>query len=629
MALFVKYLCEFTDDLGADWKIEILKESATQEAVTYLKATGNPLILSWYGSDDPTEQVICGSKLDLNVWAAQDFELLALFTSNNLEYPVQVYVDSVLTWTGFIAAENYTEPYNAAPFQTTITANDGLGLLKSFMFSDLGYTTRTRFDALIKAILAKVNILTWDEYINIYKTGMAATVTDSPLDQAGPDPDLFQGKTCYQALEIILETFQAVIKQDGAKYVIYCPLDIAGTMYGRRFTSTTKTAISQAPDQYLRRPGQASPFAEVEGGALTMIPQASQHITNYDFKLKDSALEKWDFHYNDFSYDGSYHIAPWGPISCIITPLGAKLAGEENGVHLESTTDSLLIPGMITQSIANIKAAPGDPLKLTIDYMVNNMTGGAITSDGQAIQIIIQTASYTRYYSTTAGGWTESNVKIILSSGEDPPGWSEWKSAVININGIPSYLDGGTMFVRLLCTPVTGTLKSQYTVAFKDVALIMAPLSGPAETGIGYTYQAAPRGRIIELERILGDGFTVVRHAANQLLSYAGILHVYDGGAVADPLTTGGLTWRTRGNTEDLPILELLNDRAGVQYTRARQLIDLPVWVNDKTAFIRQLGNIQDLLNQSGGVNRIFHIAIRKFNARQREYQLILTEIIS
>ena len=622
----VKYRAEFTDDVAAVWRVDILK--AEEEQIVYLELTGDPINFSWFGADDPFSQPVQGSSVEIKIWNYTDFSLLDLFTSNDFQFKINVYCDDELFWTGYKLSDSYSEKYNQAPHETVITGVDGLGLLRNFQFKELEYTSRTRISQIIYDILGKINIESFIEIVNIYKSGMSSGEGDSPFDQLGIDPQLFQTNNLHEVLESILLTFNAGIKQDQGDMYIYRFCELANdTLYCRKFTGpTTKTAFTLSSVQNLKRTNYSSAFRDMEGGTMTMIPKASLHIINYDFGLKESALRNWDFHYDDFVLDGTWSIPGWGvTANTVVSPLSVRLPGEEKGIYVDRT-----ISGggasFIHQTILNVKTR-SPQFSFSFEFNIHNRESDAVTNRAARWRLRIVNGAQ-RWYNAETKAWVEHESPAFnqffqpTETIPDPSEgrWYGWQKVEAEINGVP--FDGDlTLELSSL-----GEHDQDIGIVYRDVKLVMTPLAGGEETGIGYTYPAATRGRIIERDHILGDGFNSARHAVNQLLSYSGILNLFDGSTVLDPLITGGLEWSTRGNAEAKSLLEVINDELGSHYINSRQLIDIPVWSDGE--FIFSVGAIQDTLNKVGEYNRMFLIMVRNFRPRSRDYDLTLAEII-
>jgi hypothetical protein len=625
MAYYTKYRAEFKNIFDKDWRVDIQEVAAEQGTITDLDCTGTPLFFEWYGADDIYTQRIIGSKMSLNVWSSTDFVLFELFASDNLKFKVIAYYKEVAYWSGFILPYNYQEPYDQSPLNTTIVATDGLGLLKDFKFVDLGYTTRQKISVVIHDMLDLVGITIFTEYVNLYNADMDDTVDDSPLDQTGIDPDLFFTSNCYEALEAMLKLFNAGIRQDNNIITIYRFNEVvAATMYGRIFTTgTDRSSTSRSTAQYLNRDGQPSDLWDVEGGVLGGIVQAKTLILNYNLGLKPSVLKNWDFIFGDFILtEGIYTIPNWTASNVVISPISSQIGGEGNGIYLFANAFDITNKN-IEQTILDVKTrAP--QFKIAYEARLHNADINAVPVVVSLRYSLMLTGASVKYWvddgsigEGIGSVWaaSESEPTYTYKAITNPPsGWGDWQTIECLIDGVP--IDGDLTLYLFAASAVSELVNVDY----RNVKLIMTPIEGSDETGIGYTVSCATTGRIIEEEVKLGDGFTVARYTVNQLLNYNGIINGYSGVDIIAPSTV----WHTRGNTENKAINELIGEEIGAQYETARQLIDLPLIEQDSNTFLTSIGNLQDTLNPGA----IFHPSISSFNVRDREYQLVLTQIL-
>jgi hypothetical protein len=98
-----------------------------------------------------------------------------------------------------------------------------------------------------------------------------------------------------------------------------------------------------------------------------------------------------------------------------------------------------------------------------------------------------------------------------------------------------------------------------------------------------------------------------------------------------DEVLTYSTDWNTRGGSESKPILEIIGDEIADQYSRAKQLVTLPILENSLTSNLPQiniLGNFKDDLNKYGANNRVFIFNSGEFEVRDRSWSLDLIEII-
>ena len=277
------------------------------EFISNIIATGEPLTIEMLNNgDDWATAPIHGSKARIGVYSISDFQWLVLSDYGNMTYRVSIYYGNSFTlyWRGFIYSDGYEEGYDMPPYPVDILANDGLGLLKNKPFKytttvedDTYYNFRQTEAYIISAILAKIGITTWKEFINVYESTMANGVGDSPLTQTCIDVDIFKDLNCYEVLEKILTKYNAVICQDRGVMMIFRPEEMAqGTVYGRTFTSATAfTSTSITPEQWIDRKTGQSSFIVPEGGTLSLKTPLKKITINQDYGSKKSWLDNYDF----------------------------------------------------------------------------------------------------------------------------------------------------------------------------------------------------------------------------------------------------------------------------------------------------------------------------------------------
>lgn len=125
MAWATKYRCEVTDIYGVEWDIRI-REDGFSGTITNLVGAGDPILFEWNNDSDDVFEPIKSSRLNLTVWSETNFSLIDLYSTEDLQFQVQAYQNSVLFWQGYIITGNYSEPYIDVPYPVTITASCGL-----------------------------------------------------------------------------------------------------------------------------------------------------------------------------------------------------------------------------------------------------------------------------------------------------------------------------------------------------------------------------------------------------------------------------------------------------------------------------------------------------------------------
>ncbi len=380
MAWDVKYFCEWTDDLGLDWRVDIEKDGSY--TATEMNATGDPLVIEYLSSDDDLfEGRIKGSVATFNIYSETNFQWHELFATKDMEFRMSIYYNDGsdhLFCRGYVIPENFTEPYSGSPYTVTISAADGLGILKNMPYKyqttdpyDTYYDGRLLLSEIINDILAKIEITGFTEYCNIYEESMTATSGYSLFDQERIDADVFRDMYCYEVLEEILKKMNAVIRIVAGAAVIYRPVELAeSTVYGRIFTTdTAKTSTNFTPVQYISRTTHTSDLIHVDGGTL-MIQGAAKKVTILqNYGSKESWIDNWQFlgsSYNSSTYKFSDWTYPGSGVQNLIN----VLKGETDGCVLSATTSGPGANPILSQTFGTYALATSDDFMIEFEYFV-------------------------------------------------------------------------------------------------------------------------------------------------------------------------------------------------------------------------------------------------------------------
>jgi hypothetical protein len=467
MAFGTEYRIEFTDDLGIDWQIDIQKDPDPGSVIS-LQASGNPITIEWYGNDDVVNQNIMGSEASINVECETNFLLVNLFSADNFDRKVIIYQNLTPYWYGYILANNFQEPYDTPPFTVTIQATDGLGLLKDFEFDDLDLTGRTSLAAIIHDILDQAGIDSFTEFVNIYEETCSTATGDSPLNQLLIDADVFKGYNCYDALNEILKIFNAGIRQDNGKFIIYRFREVADTtMHGRTYTSaTTKSYTSQTPAQNIKRSGVDSYLEDYNGGMMTIIPHARIIKVFQDYGYKESWIDGWQFKAKD--YDPYYLINPdswegWTGTMSIIT----KEVPEESDGVLFAAKGSVR-DDEIYQSFGSYLKTTSDILGFSFDYYFYSWYGSDLTGVHIYIKVKADGANqWLKIKDAEDLEWSTSEAYIDITADTIANGRSGW----INFSrSIPSGLPANGPYTITLYSPYSASTNN-FALAYKNIRL--------------------------------------------------------------------------------------------------------------------------------------------------------------
>jgi len=398
MAWVEKYNCEFADNLGLVWTTKIY-EDAYAGAVTELRATGNPLTISFIGNSDDIYDPVIETEIKLRVFASTNFALADLYATETMHFKVIITTPygggDVERFVGFVDCGNYEEPYEDVPYEVTITACCGLKFLKGIPYDNAGtpYNGRMLISDIILDILAKVEFTKFAEFVNLYEESMADGTGDSPFNQCRIDVDIFRNLYCYDVLAEICKTFGAVIRQIGGNnHVIYRPIELkSATVYGRYYQSKTSiSAISWSTQQFIDRSTNASYLLQVPGGVKMIIDPARKVTIHQDYGNKESWIDNYDLRAN--TYD-----AVAGTFENWTAGAGySKLSipGESQGVVMQNTATSPSSSTIkLSQSFGDYIVAASDVLIFSFDYMTANYTGAVINNVSAFIMIKSDTTS--------------------------------------------------------------------------------------------------------------------------------------------------------------------------------------------------------------------------------------------
>lgn len=169
MAYGVKYRLEFSDVLGNGKKIEILKDGYSG-AVLPLVGTADPVSIKWDGDDDFYSPII-GSTCTLNLFVTNEVQYDNFYAFDEEEFQVKIFYKDAsnnyqLYWAGFIVTDSYKQALMSPPYQISVQANDGLGLLETKFVGidnndvfDITHTnTTTLAQNLITNCISKTNL---------------------------------------------------------------------------------------------------------------------------------------------------------------------------------------------------------------------------------------------------------------------------------------------------------------------------------------------------------------------------------------------------------------------------------------------------------------------------------------
>ena len=214
MSYGIKYRFKYVDIYGWDCEVRISEnEYYGEETVRPLGAA--PIIRMQDSGAFRTTS--CELTLECQV----DGEYADLYTSDPLQFKVEVRKRTETLWQGFVATELYSEPDIAPPYDVRITATDGLGVLKEYDFQTAGLKT-VRYH--LETMLRQTGL-----YSSIYVISSVCRHGDTVqhfFDEVLISLDHHAGDSVYDALEDLLKTMRCYVTQWRGMWVIVRDTDV-------------------------------------------------------------------------------------------------------------------------------------------------------------------------------------------------------------------------------------------------------------------------------------------------------------------------------------------------------------------------------------------------------------------
>jgi hypothetical protein len=451
MTWYPKYRCEWKDYLKLSKRVDI--EDTTNVGITTLIADGDPLTIENLTTEDEIHgDPIKGSKLSLRVKCTVDFSLDTLYAIQDQQYRVSYYVNSVLKWQGFIFTDQYSEPYDMTPYSMVVTASDQLGILKNILFDDGAivptyYNGRMLESHIILLILAKIGLVQFTEYCNIYEVGMNNDVDDSPFDQIAIDADVFQDMDCYSVLGEILRKYNAIVRNIAGKMIIYRPVELSqATVYGRVFTGdTVKTGTSITPQKLINRSGSASELHDINGGTKGYKFPAKKVSTDLDCGNKKSWLDNWELQNSTFTGDilAGWAVKNWTEFGgAYPIPINKGMPGESTGMLLNGHNAYPTITAYMAQSFGVNTLVSSEIYIIEFDYLLYNSS--LVDRAGQEIYVYLKSDNASKYLKVKDDEYCEwsntiDKITITDTAVQNTAGWVHFIRKIVGIPAAGSY----------------------------------------------------------------------------------------------------------------------------------------------------------------------------------------------
>lgn len=387
MSYGLKYRLSFDSVSDTPYEINILE--AGYDGPVENRNLGSAPVLKM---DDG--EAVRGTSLELSIETCFDGDLREFYTTDRKKFRVEVCRSGVLFWSGHILPELYSEPYISVPFDVSVTASDGLGLLKNIPFGLSG--KRSVFDVIKYCCEQTGLVLNYVFASKLLATGMSGVA--SVYTQAFVDCNAFDDADCYEALEKVLITFGSYIKQKDCKWHVlrYTDQDTdlmeydPSCNFAGGFRPVMKTLGAIGDDTY--------PVGQLES---EIVPARKDFTMEQPYELYPSLLKDYCF-----AAVGSWILSP-----------GVRFmrVDEETYCELKPTKLPEKLEAYVMQSIS--VEACNRPFRIEFQFsiclMSNREIGSIDMSTGRSfrLEIFITDSGGTRHY-LSAEGWGTKETYI-------------------------------------------------------------------------------------------------------------------------------------------------------------------------------------------------------------------------
>lgn len=366
MALVLKYELDYADELGIEWRAEILQEGHSG-AVKTLKMGGSPVEIEMRDIDDPFTPV-CHTEATVTLLSESLGQYDEFKTADVYEYTLRLERASVLYWQGTLLTEPFTEAFESTPYDVELKFSDGLSELIWERF-DVAGVLQGGFETVIDIIVKCFDKLPFDrdirEIINMFEDSMNDADTEGLLEQLSmfeqayweidPSDDKIKGIPCLDVLNFLIYALKSRLIVSEDKYYIisisemktvgvvkYVDYDSTGTVTGNATVALSKAVTGKSV-------ALPSKLAHLAGASIDINKQYQEVEFRYSSKnittLDNSILINGSF---NIGYDpqGGALLPPYYTRSAAVD---TSLTGDATGLYLKInenpniTADELIV----------------------------------------------------------------------------------------------------------------------------------------------------------------------------------------------------------------------------------------------------------------------------------------------
>lgn len=295
MAYGQKYSVTFATRADKDVELKIWQDGYVGSIVD-LQGVG--LNLEYIpNSDDPYEPIFA-SQLGISIDFTDDISDIINFTNIDDRYNyVEMYVNSVIQWVGFIINDNVQVSYSTGRKIATFNATDGLGMLKDIPFeAPAGNNGVNDINSLLTILRTCFNSIGYKNNRNTvtmcsyYSNGMSNRSANSWQDPFAQTymayrnflEDEYNYTNCLDIISNIAKSFGCRVFQANAKWWIVAVNEFAETNAYYTEYSTTGTRVDNGDGNLINTSSTIQPYLTNTSG-LYFIDNSQLKILNKGF----------------------------------------------------------------------------------------------------------------------------------------------------------------------------------------------------------------------------------------------------------------------------------------------------------------------------------------------------------
>lgn len=308
-----KYRHSFCNRYKKLCHVDILEEDYSG-SVTEVDAGPQPIIISYESQHDFKFSERRSSTATVTLIGATQFELTDLWTSDERKYRVELWIDNVLDWRGYVVPNGFRQDFTGGKYYAQVTASDGLATLDGIKFAevegsipdgidDTAYIGKKTFVEIISLITRKLELdLNFWIAVDIYATQMNDGPDDDPLNQSKVNVETYINDStrddlaywedidsvwdCGRVLDNVLRIFACKMYQSGGAWKIKrvnSDTDDTPARYWRKYNSLGVFLESREVNENLTVLCSGPDPVLLAGASLSMDRVFKQTRVNYKY----------------------------------------------------------------------------------------------------------------------------------------------------------------------------------------------------------------------------------------------------------------------------------------------------------------------------------------------------------